>query len=199
MYRQGVIDLLPLRKRGRADVVLHACREVLQGWLFGKICSMASLGILSFFGLVLLEVRLALTVAVITAGLAFIPNIGAILSLIPPVLLALADDPWKALYVLIFYIALQNVEGVIITPMIQRKTASLPPAILMATQLFMAMFFGLFGLFLAEPLAAVGIVLVRMLYVEDISGKATAVPTDDSESKPSTSAVTQGHDSCTSK
>lgn len=166
-YRRGFLTLVPPAKRDRAAEVLRAGGKALRGWLLGKLCSMASLGVLSFIGLTLLDVRLALTMAVLTALLAFIPNLGAILSVIPPVLLALADDPWKALYVLIFYIVLQNVEGMLITPMIQRQTASLPPALLMTTQLFMAAFFGAFGLLLAEPLCALGLVLVKMLYVED--------------------------------
>lgn len=171
MYRRGFLTLVPPENRGRAAEVLDACGEVLRGWLLGKISSMAILGVLSFIGLVLLDVRLALTMAVLTALLAFIPNLGAILSVIPPVLLALADDPWKGLYVLIFYIVLQQVEGMLITPMIQRRTASLPPALLITTQLFMAAFFGSIGLLLAAPLGATGIVLVRMLYVEDTLGE----------------------------
>lgn len=175
MYRRGFLALAPPARRDRASEVLDASGAALRGWLLGKVCSMAILGVLSFIGLVLLEVRLALTMAVLTAVLAFIPNLGAILSVIPPVLLALADSPWKALYVLIFYIALQNVEGMFLTPMIQRRTASLPPALLIATQLFMAALFGSFGLLLAEPMGALGIVLVKMLYVEDALGEPVAV------------------------
>jgi predicted PurR-regulated permease PerM len=107
------------------------------------------------------------------------------------VLLAWADDPWKALYVVIFYIALQNVEGVVITPMIQRRTASLPPALLISTQLFMAAFFGSFGLLLAEPLGALGIVLVKMLYVEDTLGDSVSAPLLSAESDGSIAGVAQ--------
>lgn len=176
MYRRGFLALVPPERRARAEEVIDAGGEALRGWLLGKILSMTLLGVLSFIGLVLLDVRLALTMAVLTALLAFIPNLGAILSVIPPVLLALADDPWKALYVLILYIVLQNVEGMFLTPMIQRRTASLPPALLIITQLFMAAFFGSFGLLLAAPLGALGIVLVKMLYLEDQLGEQAEAP-----------------------
>ena len=175
MYRRGFLVLVPPDHRERASEVLDASGEVLRGWLLGKVCSMAILGVMSFIGLVLLDVRLALTMAVLTALLAFIPNLGAILSVFPPVLLALADDPWKALYVLIFYVGLQNVEGMFLTPMIQRRTASLPPALLITAQLFMAAFFGSLGLLLAAPLGALGIVLVKMLYVEGTLGEPEPV------------------------
>jgi predicted PurR-regulated permease PerM len=189
MYQRGLLRMAPPAKRERAAEVLDASGAALRGWLLGKVLSMTALGVLSFIGLVILDVRLALTMAVLTALLAFIPNLGAILSVIPPVLLAWADDPWKALYVVIFYIALQNVEGVVITPMIQRRTASLPPALLISTQLFMAAFFGSFGLLLAEPLGALGIVLVKMLYVEDTLGDSVSAPLLGAESESSIAGV----------
>jgi predicted PurR-regulated permease PerM len=72
-----------------------------------------------------------------------------------------------ALYVVLFYAALQAFEGWFLTPMVQRQAVSLPPALLLFNQIILAAMLGFFGLLLAAPLTAAMKVLVEMLYVED--------------------------------
>ena len=68
----------------------------------------------------------------------------------------------------LLYTALQTVESYLITPLIQRQAVRLPPALILTVQLAMGMALGLLGLLLATPLAVVLLVLVQMLYVEDL-------------------------------
>ena len=72
-----------------------------------------------------------------------------------------------AFYALIIYSVVQFIEGNFLTPLIQKRIIAMPPALLLAAQFFMGVFYGLFGLLLATPLAVTGTVLVQMLYVQD--------------------------------
>ena len=174
-YLEGIVKLLPARKRERAWEVLTILGFTIRGWLLGQLVSMSFLGVFAFIGLWLLGVPLALTLALFTAILTFIPNLGPFISAIPPALLALTQSPLSSLYVLVFYIALQNIEGNFVTPMVMRTAIKLPPALLITSQLVLALMFGFFGLMLAAPLVAVGLVLVKLLYLEDVLGERVSL------------------------
>ena len=60
------------------------------------------------------------------------------------------------------------VEGYILTPLIQRKTIFVPPALLLGAQMLFAVLFGVLGVIVAAPLLAISIPLVKLLYVEDV-------------------------------
>lgn len=163
LYKRGVIFIAPDRARPRLNELLEESASVLRYWLFGTLLSMLTIGILSFIGLSLLGVPLALLLAVIAALLAFIPNIGPVIAAVPAVLLSLLEGPQLALYVALLYVGVQTVESYLITPFIQRRTVSLPPALTIASQFLLGMLAGALGLFVATPLAAVGLTVARKL------------------------------------
>jgi len=99
--------------------------------------------------------------------LTFVPNIGPILSVIPPALLALLQSPEQALWVLLLYLGLQFLESYVVTPMIQRRAVKLPPAMLVLAQVLLGVLAGPLGIALAAPLTALGLVLTRELYVKE--------------------------------
>lgn len=167
IYIRGAIRLFPVRKRERMMTVLKEVHETLQMWLLGKILSMIVVGVLTSIGLWLIGVPLALALGFIAALLTFVPNFGPILSALPAVLLAFVDSPMRALYVIMLYLGIQTVESYLITPLIQKKTVSLPPALTISTQIGMGILFGVGGVVLATPLTAGALVLVKRLYVED--------------------------------
>jgi predicted PurR-regulated permease PerM len=176
LYIGGLVSLFPRAKRARTREVLGVLGVTIRGWLIGQMVSMSFLGLFAFAGLSLLEIPLALTLALLTGLLTFIPNLGPILSVIPPMLLALTQSPIRALYVLLFYIALQSIEGNFVTPMVMRHVIRLPPALLILSQLLLAVLFGFIGLVLAAPMVAVALVLVKLLYLEDILGEHVNIP-----------------------
>jgi predicted PurR-regulated permease PerM len=130
--------------------------------------SMVEVGTLIAVGLWLLGVPLALTVALLTAALGFIPNIGPVVSAVPAVLLALTQGPAQALYVALLYLGVQSFDGYVVTPLVQQRTVSLPPALLLLAQVLLGVLLGGVALTLATPLAVVALVLVKKLYVEGV-------------------------------
>lgn len=129
---------------------------------------MVLVGVLTTVGLWWLDVPLALTFGLLAAALTFIPNFGPVLSVVPPALLALADDPTRALYVGALYLAIQTVESYAVTPLIQRRTVSMPPALTITSQVVLGVLVGGIGVAVATPLTAAAMTVVRMLYVEDL-------------------------------
>jgi predicted PurR-regulated permease PerM len=167
LYHRGIRRLVPIHARKRADHVLYAVVSVLRWWLLGKLLSMTVVGVLTTVGLWLLGVPLALTFGLIAALLTFVPNFGPILSVVPPAVLALADDPRRAAYVIVLYLAIQTVESYAITPLIQRRTVSMPPALTITSQVVLGILVGVIGFAVATPLTAAIMTAIRIAYVED--------------------------------
>ena len=167
-YRKMFLMAFPKFYRRRADEILDECEASLSGWFTGVLFNMAIITLFSGVGLALIGVRLPMVNALIAGLLTFIPNIGPILSVIPPVLMALATAPWMAIAVLVLYFAIQQIEGMVLTPLVMEKQVSLLPAITLVAQVVFAVFFGLLGLFLALPLVVVLQVWSQELLVKDV-------------------------------
>lgn len=169
-YSEGFVRLFPIPRRQRVTEILHQVYESLRWWLIGKFGSMLFIGILTWIGLSILGVPIALTLALLAGLLSFIPNFGPILSAIPALLIAFVDSPITALYVLILYIVVQIIESNVVTPLIERETVELPPALTVVFQLGLGSLVGGLGLVLATPLLAMIVVVVQLVYLQDILG-----------------------------
>lgn len=170
LYAEGLVRLVPLDKRQRAREILQAVGDTLWWWLIGTCISMSAVGIMSALGLWLLGVPLALTFGLIAGLLAFVPFLGPIISAIPPTLIAMTQSPMLALYVVLLYLGVQSIESYLITPLVQQRTAFLPPALTLLAQVLLGMLAGIIGILVATPLIAATLVLIKMLYVEDVLG-----------------------------
>ena len=168
LYARGLVRLVPPRGRDRAREVLAHVERTLRWWLVGRLSSMALVGLLTWAGLLVLQIPLATTLAIVAALLSFVPYIGPIVSAVPAILVALGESPHAALSVLALYIAIQTIESYLITPLIQERAVSIPPALLLGVQLIMGLLFGILGVLIATPFAAAMLVLVNTLYVDDV-------------------------------
>lgn len=175
-YIDGVVQLFPLDRRGRARDVLMEIGTTLRWWLISKVIAMAAVGVVITAGLWALGVPLAFTLGPLAALLTFIPNIGPILSAVPPILLALASDPRQALWVALLFWGVHAVEGFFLTPLVEERAVKLPPVLTLTAQVLLAVLVGGIGVALAAPLTAAGMVLVRRVYVEDVLGDRPLIP-----------------------
>jgi predicted PurR-regulated permease PerM len=118
----------------------------------------------------LLGVRAALVLGVIAGLLELVPVFGPIIGAIPAVALGLVDSPQKALAVLIAFIVIQQLEGNLLIPLLLQRAVQVPPALSLLGIASMGMVLGVLGVLIAEPLVAVALVAVKMLYVEPVMG-----------------------------
>lgn len=164
----GVVRLVPKKHRSRAREVVHVLRYTLWGWLKGTLLAMAVIGTLTSIGLMIIGVPLTLLLGFFAGLMEFIPNIGPFIAGLPAVLLAVVDDPSKGLSVVLFFVALQSLEGYVLTPMVQKRIIDMPPVLTIMGQVILGLIAGFWGLLLAVPLVAVTMVLVKMLYIEGV-------------------------------
>lgn len=169
-YVHGFTKLFPIKRRERVREILATVGQTLEWWLIGKVGSMIFIGLLTWVGLSIIGVPLALTLGLLAGLLSFIPNFGPIISAVPALLLAFIESPITAVYVLGLYIGVQLIESNIVTPLIERETVELPPALTIIFQLALALLVGGLGLVLATPLLALIMVVVQMVYIQDVLG-----------------------------
>jgi predicted PurR-regulated permease PerM len=147
---------------------------------------MGIIGLLFTIAWSLIRIPFALLLGVLSGLLAFIPVIGPLVSVIPPILLALVDEPIKALWVFLVYVAIQSVESHVLHPLVMSRAVSLHPAIIVFVLLIMGTLFGFVGVLLAIPLVAALSVLVRELWIELMDEKGTDPNPPEEEPPPAT-------------
>ncbi len=74
------------------------------------------------------------------------------------------------MYVIMFYVIIHAIEGYIISPIVQEKTALVPAVLTLVVQIGFGIIFGFLGLAMATPIAAAGLVFIKALYIEDVLG-----------------------------
>jgi predicted PurR-regulated permease PerM len=94
-----------------------------------------------------------------------------------------------ALYVAALYLVIQFLESYIVTPLIQKRMAALPPVLLIGMQVLLGLVAGLLGVMLAAPLAVSGMMAVKMLWVEDALGDPTAETLSEQRGESATAAA----------
>lgn len=176
LYKRGAVLLVPQSKAGRVREALEAAGSALWKWLMGKLVAMLFVGVFVTVGLMLLGVPLALVLGLLAGLLDFVPFVGPIASAVPAVLLALTLGPMQALYTALVYFIAQQVEGNVVTPLIQQKEVSLPPVLVLFSVVAAGLVFGLRGIIVATPLVVVTMVFVKMLYIHDALGKDVSIP-----------------------
>mgnify|MGYP001544215167 CR=1 FL=1 len=166
VYKQGFIKIVPPAGKRKAGTILNDIGNNLKKWLKGKLFAMLVVFVLTSIGLAIMGMPMWLTLALIAGILNFIPNFGPLIALIPAVLVAFLQSPSTALWVAGLYIAVQVTESNFITPMVQQKLVSIPPALIIIAQLLIAPLTGGWGLVLATPLMVIVLELVKRLYIE---------------------------------
>lgn len=169
-YRGGFLRLIPLFYRDRAAGILDECSTALARWMGGQALDMLVVALLTGLGLWLLGVPLAMVLGLIAGLTNIIPVIGPFMSGIPAVMFALTQGVDQAAYVTLLFVVIQQIEGNVLMPMIQKYAAHLPPVLTVLAIVAFGSLFGLFGIILATPLLLVSIILVQRLYIEDVLG-----------------------------
>ena len=173
LYRRGLLSLLPARKRARGVIMMDRIAVVLRKWLLTQLVAMGVMCVVSTVVLLLLHVKAAFALGALVGLFEFIPTIGPILSAMPAIAMGFLDSPEKAGYVAVAYWGLQFIENHLLVPLLMKNGLRLPPALTVITQAMFAIVFGFIGLMVAVPLLAIVMVVVQMLYLEQLPTEGT--------------------------
>jgi predicted PurR-regulated permease PerM len=169
----GFVSLFPAGWRQRTREVLQILYQTVQRWFLGQLAAMTFIAVFWAISLSLIGVPFALLLGIFSGLISFIPYLGALISVVLPVLLALISDPFSAVWVILAFIIIQQIEGNLLQPIVMSRAVDLHPALVIFAILVMGTLFGLIGVFLAVPLVAVLQVLVRELWVQKMDQMGT--------------------------
>ena len=176
LYQAGLLKLVPGPRRDLARVALGETARALRLWLLGQLVSMSVIGVLTGLGLAWVGLPSALALGLLAGLLAFVPLVGPIVSAIPALLLALADGAATVGWTLAVFVGVQQIEGNVVMPFVQRRMVDLPPALLLFAIVAAGTLLGPLGALLAAPLTVVVFVLVKRLYVREALDTPTPLP-----------------------
>jgi predicted PurR-regulated permease PerM len=154
LYQRGVAWMLPMGNRDGFYRTAERMGFTLRRLMAGRLVGMAVEGVGTWILLMLGGVPMAALLGIITGLLAFIPNIGAIVSGVLIVLAGFSVSTHAGLWAIAVYFIVQNVDGYLIVPYVARRTVDLAPALVLGAQLLFGALFGIVGLMLADPIVA---------------------------------------------
>ncbi len=166
VYKNGIVQLIPKKGQKKGEDIINKLGDNLKKWLKGKFFAMFVVFVLTSIALLILGTPLWLVLALIAGLLNFIPNFGPLIAMVPAVLVALMQGPSTAAIVAGMYILIQVIESNFITPIVQQKLISIPPALIISAQLLIGPLTGGWGLVLATPLMVIIMILVQELYLK---------------------------------
>lgn len=178
-YRRGVLALTPQRWRPQVGTVMGATAQAWRQWFAAQLINMALVGSLVGAGTALIGLPSPLALGLIAGLFEIVPLIGPILGGAPAVLVALAEGGNAIWWTLGLIVAVQQIEANLVSPLIQARMISLPPAIVLFAIVAGGVVMGPIGVLIAVPLAIFFHVVMIVFYVRDYLGEDADLPTTD--------------------
>ncbi|AOT73325.1 hypothetical protein Gferi_26840 [Geosporobacter ferrireducens] len=153
-FKKKIILLLP--KSGRSSVI-EIAKDIdllISRFIRGQLIVAAAVGILSIAALLLIRIEFAFLIGFIAGVSNVIPYFGPIIGSIPGVIIALLDEPSKAIWVIIAFTIIQQIESAIISPKIVGESVGLHPIMVILVLIVGNMLYGIIGMLFAVPIAA---------------------------------------------
>lgn len=167
LYSHGLLRLFPDSAKGAAVETFEAIAVSLRNWLKGQGLGMLFVGVATGLGLYLVGVPAAAAIGLV-AGLAeFVPYLGVLIAGLPAIVLGFGQGTNTGLWTIGVLLAVQQLQGNLVMPLLQNKMVDLPPAVTIFGIIAAGILFGVAGVLLATPLTIVVLVLVRRLYLRE--------------------------------
>jgi len=147
--------ILPSRYKAYILSLLEKSQAKASGWFGARLLACLFVGLAFFIALWLFKVKYAFTLALLAGVLNFIPILGPVVTGVIVFVFIALDSLWKAIFLLIIFILIQQVEGNILTPALTKKFIGLPPVLVLVSLAIGAKLFGILGAILAPVFAGV--------------------------------------------
>lgn len=168
LYRRVIASVFPRDQRQQVNAAMLETGASLKMWFLGQMVSMVFVGLLSGIGYWIIGLPTPAALGLIAGITNFIPFIGPILGAIPALIFGFNISVEMMVYALIVATIVQQTEGNVLVPLIQKRAVALPPAMALFAIIIFGVLFGFLGILLAVPLAVTVMVLVRKLWIETV-------------------------------
>ncbi len=170
--KKEFVALLPTRHMRDAVRISNEISQILQSYVLGQLVLCLIAGVLTWIVLSLTGIKYALVLAVLAGVTRAIPVIGPVISGIPICILAALQSMNLGILMLIFVTVMHFAESKFIMPILIGDRMKLHPAVILIVLLIGAELFGLLGMFLAAPIAAIIREMINLYVVRPRNGKS---------------------------
>ena len=157
-----VVTVLPQKKAQRLLSIASLTNQTFTNFVSGQLTEAVIIGVLCFFGMLILGIPYAGAVSAFVALTALVPIFGAWIGGGLGAFLILLAEPGKALWFILFLLVLQQVEGNLIYPKVVGKSVGLPGLLVLMAVTIGGGAFGVLGMLFSVPVCAV----LYSLYLE---------------------------------
>jgi len=154
-FKSSMLWLFPRRYKNRIMRVSKKINIVLENFIRGQLLTMFILGAIETLGLYLLKVKYPLLLGILGGIANIIPFFGPIISAVPAVLIAFMQPGLKFIWVILFFIIVQQIDNTFISPHIVEGKLGLHPITTILAILVGGEFFGIIGVLIAVPTVAI--------------------------------------------
>jgi len=154
-FKALVMSLVPKKWRKNAIQIGRDINLVLSSFIQGQLLTALIVGTMEFTGLLLIKVKYSMVLGIIGGIAEIIPYFGPVIGAIPAVAVALVDSPIKALWTVLLFVAVQQIENGLISPRIIQGKIGLHPVATLIAVLAGGEFLGIIGMIISVPLVAI--------------------------------------------
>ncbi len=172
LYGEGVLVLLPHGARARTAETTKAVMEAIGAWLRAQAISMLFIGVFTSVALSLVGLPAAPAIGLVAGLCEFVPYLGTIVVAAPAIILGFSISPETGIWTVVAIVVVQQVQGNIVTPLVQSRVSELPPALTIFSLIAFGVLLGPMGVILAVPMTVVGLTLVKELWVRPVNRPA---------------------------
>ena len=164
--RGALFAVVPRPHHIRLSRILLSLGSIVGGYIRGQMLTCMLMGIFIFVVLTVCGVPNALGVAVFGGVMDLFPYIGAILTIVPVVLIAATQGSTTAIVVLVLMLGYEELESRVLVPWVYGRTLRLPSSVIFFSLILGTALAGILGALLALPIAAAVLMLVEEMRVE---------------------------------
>jgi predicted PurR-regulated permease PerM len=160
-FRDGFLSLVPRKWRNGLVNTGREINQILSNFIQGQLLTALIVGILEALGLLLINSKYPFILGLIGGIANIIPYFGPFLGCLPAVALALIESPIKALWTIVIFALVQQIDNAFISPKIIEGKLGLHPLTTILAVLIGGEFFGIIGMLVAVPIFAIIKVILK--------------------------------------
>lgn len=154
LIRDAFFSVVPTCVNSDFKYLSQEMGAVFSGFIRGHLLVSLIVGVLSFIGLTLLRIDFALLIGIVAGVFDIIPYFGPVIGALPAIIIALLESPLKAMYVIVLFIGIHQLESTVVSPKILGERVGLHPLTVIFAVLVGGQMGGIVGILLAVPLTA---------------------------------------------